>query len=66
MYRKTISATMILVLTIIWTIPPQPSYAQDINKYTIAVLDLNAQGISQTETDYLSEYMRGQVTRLVN
>ncbi len=66
MYRKTLSTVLIIMLTIIWTIPPQTSYSQDMNAYTIAVLDLNAQGISQTEADYLSEYMRGQVTRLVN
>ena len=29
------------------------------------MLDLNAKGISQAEADYLSDYMRGQVTRLV-
>ena len=66
MCHKTISFVLIIVLTVVWMIPPQTSYSQDINKYTIAVLDLNAQGIAQTEADYLSEYMRGQVTRLVN
>jgi len=47
-------------------IPPYTSLAQDRNEYTIAVLDLNAQGISKSEADYLSEYMRGQITRLVS
>ncbi|MFC1539088.1 hypothetical protein ACFL6H_06680 [Candidatus Latescibacterota bacterium] len=66
MYPKTISAVLVFLLIVIWTIPPQTSFSQDINNYTIAVLDLNPQGISQSEADYLSEYMRGQITRLVN
>ncbi len=56
---------LIILLPIIGIIPPHSSLAQEIQSYTIAVLDLNAKGISQSEADYLSEYMRGQVTRLV-
>ena len=66
MIRAFISVILSFLLAFTGFIPPQTSYSQDINKYTIAVLDLNAQGISQTEADYLAEYMRGQVTRLVN
>lgn len=66
MFQKTLSGILIFFLMYTGFIPPLLSYAQENNEYTIAVLDLNAQGISQSEADYLSEYMRGQVTRLVN
>ena len=66
MFQKTLSSILIILLTHVGFIPPHLSYAQENNEYTIAVLDLDAKGISQVEADYLSEYMRGQVTRQVN
>jgi len=65
MFQKTISMILIILLPFMGITSPRLSHAQEIKSYTIAVLDLDAKGISQTEADYLSEYMRGQVTRLV-
>lgn len=65
MFRKSISAILCFILPLMGIIPPRFSYAQEIEEYNIAVLNLEAKGISQTEADYLSDYMRGQVTRLV-
>ena len=65
MFQKPISMILIFLIPLIGIIPPHSSHAQEIKSYTIAVLDLNAKGISQAEADYLSDYMRGQVTRLV-
>ena len=65
MLRSVISFTLSFLLAFIDFIPPRLSHAQEIEEYNIAVLDLTAKGISEVETDYLSEYMRGQVTRLV-
>ena len=65
MFQKYISSILIFLLPLMAVIPPRLSHAQETQEYTIAVLDLNAKGISQAEADYLSEYMGGQVTRLV-
>ena len=65
MLRSAISFTLSFLLAFIDFIPPYLSHAQEIEEYNIAVLDLTAKGISEVETEYLSEYMRGQVTRLV-
>jgi len=43
--------------------PLRLSHAQERKFYTIAVLDLVANGISEAEAKSLSEYMRGQITR---
>ena len=66
MLRPFISFILSFLLAFIDFIPPRLSCAQEIKEYTIAILDLSPKGISQSEADYLSEYMQGQVTRLVN
>ena len=66
MFRKSISVILCFILPLMGIIPPRFSYAQEIEEYNIAVLNLEAKGISQTEADYLSDYMRGQVTRLIS
>ena len=65
MYRKTLSAVLIVMLTVIWTLPPRTSFSQEEEKYTIAVLDLTANGISLTEAASLSDYLRGQIARVI-
>jgi len=65
MFQKNISVILIFLLPLMGFTSPRLSHAQEKQEYTIAVVDLDAKGISQAETDYLSEYMRGQVTRLV-
>jgi len=47
-------------------IPPRLSFAQDRNEYTIAVLDLEASGISESEARTLSNSMRIQVMRVIS
>ena len=59
MVRKLVSILLVALL-----ITPQFSFSQEQKFYTIAVLDLVANGISETETKSLSEFMRGQVTRI--
>ncbi|MFC1511917.1 CsgG/HfaB family protein [Candidatus Latescibacterota bacterium] len=66
MFRKTTSLVLIFLLPLLGLTPPRCSYAQEADEYTIAVLDLAARGISQAEAEYLSDYMRGQVTQLVS
>ncbi|MFC1694361.1 hypothetical protein ACFL1R_12750 [Candidatus Latescibacterota bacterium] len=66
MFRKTCSIVLIFNLMIIGFIPPRILYAQDIKEYTIAVLNLTAQGISQSEADFLSEHLYSQVTRVIS
>ncbi len=55
MIRAFISVILSFLLAFTGFIPPRFSYAQEINEYTIAVLDLEAKGISQTKADYLSD-----------
>ena len=55
MIRAFISFILSFLLAFTGFIPPHTSLAQDRNEYTIAVLDLNAQGIAQSEADYLSD-----------
>jgi len=66
MFRKTITLVLVLQLPLMGVFSPRCSYAQEADEYTIAVLDLAARGISQAEAEYLSDYMRGQVTRTVS
>ncbi len=65
MYRKTLSAALIIMLTVIWTLQPHTSISQEAETYTIAVLDLTANGISLTEAASLSDYLRGQIARVI-
>ncbi len=55
MIRAFISVILSFLLAFTGFIPSHSSFAQDRNEYTIAVLDLNAQGIAQSEADYLSD-----------
>ena len=65
MFRKVLSVVLTVVMILVGFIPPDSSYAQDYDEYTIAVLDLEASGISETEASFLSEHLRSQVTRVV-
>ncbi|MCE5249951.1 CsgG/HfaB family protein, partial [bacterium] len=62
MVRKLLSSLLIILL-IVAGFPVRISYAQQQKFYTIAALDLVANGISEAEAKSLSEYMRGQITR---
>ncbi len=65
MFRKVCSVVLSVLLTMIGFIQPRLSYAQEKTEYTIAVLDLDAHGISQAEARSLSGSLRVQVTRAV-
>ena len=65
MFNKILPIIMSFLMVMIGFIPPGSSYAQDMKKYTIAVLDLDANGISESEARSLSNYLRGQVAEEV-
>ena len=66
MFRKTISVILCFLVINIGYMHPRLSYAQEKADYNIAVLDLEAHGISEAEAKSLSNNMRVQVTRLIN
>ena len=63
MLRKLLAIVLSGLLIQLGCIPTSLSFAQEDEFYTIAVIDLVANGISESEARSLSEYMRGQVTR---
>ena len=63
MVNKVLSIALSLLMIFIGFIPPRLSFAQEKDLYTIAVLDLVANGISESEARSLSEFLRGQITR---
>lgn len=64
MFKKFLSIILTIVLTVIWTFQPNPSFSQEMKRYTIAVLDLEASGISQSEASFLSQHLHAQITRV--
>ena len=66
MIRAFISIVLSFLLAFTGFIPPHTTLAQDRNEYTIAVLDLEATGISESEARSLSNNMRIQITRVIN
>ena len=64
MVKKPLVIVLSLLIAVIGIIPPHVSFAQEKEFYTIAVLNLVANGISESEARSLSEFMRGQVTRM--
>ena len=64
-FRKILSVVLSVMLVLFGVMQPRLTYSQEMVKYTIAVLDLTANGISLTEAASLSDYMRGQVTRVI-
>lgn len=63
MFHRTLSIILSFLMVMIGFIPYNSSYAQVKDEYTIAVLDLEAIGVSLTEAEFLSESLRGEVTR---
>lgn len=66
MSRRMMPVILLFLFVVSGILPSPDLSAQDLKSYTIAVLNLDAKGISQSEAEYLSEYMRGQVTRLIS
>jgi len=66
MFRKALSIILIFLLLFIGFPLPPSSYAQDNDEYTIAVLDLDANGISESEARSLSNSLSLQVSRVIS
>ena len=63
MFKKIISVYLILLLAFIGFLPPQMSLAQNRETYTLAVLNLEAQGVSLIEAEVISERLRSRVSQ---
>ena len=63
MRKKILSVYLCLFLALIGFIPPQVSWAQERKTYTIAVLNLDAKGVSLTEAEVISERLRSRVSQ---
>ncbi len=64
MAHKVLSIALSFLIILTGFITPHISFAQE-DSYTIAVLDLIANGISASEARSLSDYLRSQITRTV-
>ena len=58
MFKKILSLVLNVLLVLMGFVQPQVSEAQEKTTYNIAVLDLNAQGISGPEAAFLSESLQ--------
>jgi len=63
MYRKFLSLLLSFLLVLQGFVWYSPAAAQEKTSHTLAVLDLIANGVSESETRSLSSSLRGQVTR---
>lgn len=66
MARKTLSVFLSFLMIITGVIPIRSTGAQEKREYNIAVLDLEANGISPAEAKSLSNNMRSQIMRVIN
>ena len=64
MWRKTLSILLSLSLALPGFMHPHPATAQEVKKNTLAVLNLVAQGISESEAAFLTEALHTQVSRV--
>jgi len=65
MYRKMRSLLLSYLIAIIGLLSPHASFGEEKEEYTLAVLDLSANGISESEARSLSESLRGQVSKVI-
>ncbi|MCD6308458.1 MAG: hypothetical protein J7M24_05625, partial [Candidatus Latescibacteria bacterium] len=65
MYRRVISLSLCIALFFINITSTQYTYAQNSQRYTIAILDLDANGVSQTEAVITSDRLRHHITTIV-
>ncbi|MBN1294775.1 MAG: hypothetical protein JXB48_23265 [Candidatus Latescibacteria bacterium] len=63
-FKKLLSLILAVLLPLTGGYFPRPAIAQNKEEYTIAVLNFDAKGISETEAGFLSESLRGEVTRV--
>lgn len=65
MIRKILALYMSLYLVLAGITPLSSAYAQEGASYTIAVLNMDAKGVSQVEAEVLSERLRSHISQLV-
>ena len=65
MNRRALSAVIIIILTVIWTLPTRTSFSQETETYGLAVLDLQAIGISEVEAKALSDMLRSSIVNII-
>ena len=63
MLRKLLSVVLTVMLTMTGFCSARTSHAQN-DFHTVAILDLVANGIAETEAKSLSDFLRGQITRV--
>lgn len=66
MYCKKLVMTLLCILLISGLDTPKVSYSQSNKNYNIAVLDLQAIGIPETEAKALSEMLRSGISQVIN
>ena len=66
MLKKIIALYMSFYLVLPCIIPVNVAYAQNNGEYTIAILNMDAKGVSQIEAEVLSERLRSHVSQLLN
>ena len=65
MIKKILVLYMSLYLVLAGIAPLHSVYAQEGASYTIAVLNMDAKGVSQVEAEVLSERLRSHISQLV-
>ena len=63
MFKKIVSFYLSFMLVLAGFIHPQVSWAQEKESYTLAVINLEAKGVSLIEADVVSERLRSQVSQ---
>ena len=66
MFTRVLSIYLSLFLTLTGFIPTQVSWAQERKSYTLAVINLEAKGVSLVEADVISERLRSRVTQTLS
>ena len=66
MANKMLSLYMVCYFVFWGFGPPLPAQAQERKVYTIAVLNLDAKGVSQVEAEVLSDKLRSHITQVIS
>lgn len=66
MFKKIISLYLAFNLALSGIIPVSACFAQSKKEYTIAILNLDAKGVSPVEAEVLSEKLRSHISQLVS
>jgi len=66
MFKKSVALYMSFCLVLSGIIPVNTAHAQNNGEYTIAILNMDAKGVSQIEVEVLSERLRSHVSQLLS